>query len=106
MAGMKSWFVGVWKELKDLSSSFKATLPYFLGLTEHHKEVTEEYPDRVSARMPEDLPPRFRGLLNNNIAKCTGCRVCSDVCPIDCIRIETEPGPKKGEHWEIGRAHV
>ncbi len=85
--------------LKSMGSSLRVTLPYMLGWSEQNKVVTEEYPDRVSARMPEDLPTRYRGLLRNDIEKCGGCRVCSQICPVDCIRIEAEPGPEKGKSW-------
>src|SRR5690349_21871329 len=39
--------------------------------------------------------PRYRGFLHNDIERCSGCRYCADVCPIDCIHIETEPGPER-----------
>ena len=84
---------------KTLFKSLATTFPYMVGASVHHKEVTEEYPDRVSARMPEDLPPRFRGFLTNDINRCSGCRFCTDVCPIDCIHIETEPGPERNLSW-------
>lgn len=79
--------------------SLRTTFPYLVGASENFKEVTEEYPDRVSARMPEDLPPRYRGFLNNDIERCSGCRYCADVCPIDCIRIETEQGSQRNLSW-------
>jgi formate hydrogenlyase subunit 6/NADH:ubiquinone oxidoreductase subunit I len=90
---------GVFHAFKSFISAMKVTLPYIFGWTDKHKEVTEEYPDRVSARMPEDLPARFRGILKNDIDKCSGCRLCVSECPISCIRIETEPGPIKNESW-------
>lgn len=86
-------------KFKTIISSLKVTFPYLLGLSDNHKEITEEYPDRVSARMPEDLPVRFRGMIKNDITKCSGCRVCSDICPVSCIRIETETGPDKNKSW-------
>lgn len=79
--------------------SLRSTFPYLFKRGEHYRSATEEYPDRVSARMPEDMYPRFRGFLNNNIDVCSGCRYCADVCPVDCIRIETEPGPQKNVSW-------
>ncbi len=91
----KNIFVGSSK----IFSSMKATLPYLIGSSENYREATEEYPDRVSARMPEDLPARFRGLLNNDIKACSGCRYCAEACPVDCIRIETEPGPERNVSW-------
>lgn len=92
-----------WETLKQalqtLQNSLKTTFSYMFGISPSLKTITEEYPDRLSARMPEDLPLRFRGFLNNDITKCSGCRYCSDVCPIDCIHIETEPGPERNISW-------
>lgn len=85
--------------LETIVMAMLTTLPYLVGASSKYREVTEEYPDKVSARMPEDLPPRFRGFLKNEIEKCSGCRYCADVCPIDCIRIETEPGPERDLSW-------
>ncbi len=93
------WLSNLIHLVKELAKSMKATLPYLMGWTENHKEVTEEYPDRISARMPEDLPIRFRGILNNDISNCSGCKNCVSACPIDCIRLETEPGPEKNVSW-------
>lgn len=99
MSKMKGYFAKVWRGYETVIMSLRTTFPYLVGASENHKEVTEEYPDRVSARMPEDLPPRYRGFLHNDIERCSGCRFCSDVCPIDCIRIETEPGPERNLSW-------
>lgn len=87
------------KGLRTTYQALKATLPYVLGLRSEYRENTEEYPDRVSARMPEDLPNRVRGLLSNDIERCSGCRYCADVCPVDCIRIETESGQDRNLSW-------
>lgn len=70
----------------------QGVLPYLLGRGEMRKKVTEQYPDPVSSRTEDDLPPRTRGLLVNDIEKCTGCGDCRQVCPVECIRIETLPG--------------
>ncbi len=79
--------------------SMKTVAPYLFVSKEPFRSVTEEYPDRVSARMPEDLPVRYRGFLFNDIDQCSGCRYCYDVCPVECIRIETEPGPQRNLSW-------
>ncbi len=87
------------KKIKDAFQALKTTFPYFINIDENYKHITEEYPDRVSARMPEDLPKRYRGFLDNDIERCSGCRYCSDACPVDCIRIETEPGAQRNLSW-------
>ena len=99
MSGMKTYFSKVWSGCGTLFMALRTTFPYMVGASNTYKEVTEEYPDRVSARMPEDLPPRYRGFIHNDIEICSGCRYCSEVCPIDCIHIETEPGPERNLSW-------
>ncbi|MGE4232104.1 MAG: 4Fe-4S binding protein [Bacteriovoracia bacterium] len=90
---------GLSAALKNLISSAKVTVRYLFGARQSYETITEEYPNRLSARMPEDLPARYRGFLSNDISRCSGCRYCVDVCPVNCIRIETEPGPEKNQSW-------
>lgn len=86
---------------KSVLRSGFVLLPYWLNRNpdELHKEVTEQYPDPVSARTPDDLPARSRGKLVNDVEKCTGCGDCVKVCPVKCIVLETEPGPDIGKEW-------
>jgi NADH-quinone oxidoreductase subunit I len=98
-SGLKDYLKKVWSGCETLFMSLRTTFPYLVGSSESYKEGTEEYPDRVSARMPEDLPARYRGFLSNDIMRCSGCLYCTDVCPIDCIHIESEPGPQKNVIW-------
>lgn len=43
---------------------------------------TEAYPFK-----PIDVPARFRGKLDVDPEKCTGCAVCALVCPVFCIEM-------------------
>lgn len=76
-------------------------LPYLLSVRsgDLRKEVTEQYPDPVSSRTPDELPPRSRGLLFNDIDRCTGCKECERVCPVSCIQVENEPGVDASKTW-------
>lgn len=93
---------------QGMSSFFHAGLtliPYWVSFVspfrerDLRKEVTEQYPDPISSRTVDDLPPRTKGLLHNDIHRCTGCQECERICPSRCIRVENEPGPDALKHW-------
>ncbi len=88
-------FLGAW----SIAGSCFTALPYIFRWGELRKEVTEGYPDPVSSKTADDLPPRSRGLLFNDIDRCTGCRECEKICPSQCIRIDEEPGANLSKIW-------
>ena len=103
---MSSIFNAFFKYLKNLlsgihsiGSSCITALPYVLGWGEGRKEVTEQYPDPVSSRTADELPPKTRGILYNDIEHCTGCKDCTGVCPTNCINVENELGPDPSKNW-------
>lgn len=85
----------------SLSRALAASLPYLFNMNPNsmRKEITEQYPDPVSSRTVDDLPPRTRGLLKNDIRICIGCHDCARVCPTDCIRIESQHDPETQKEW-------
>ena len=97
---VKGWR-GALRDINRSLVSLRMTLPYIFGLTSRHRAITEEYPDRISARMPEDLPIKFRGFLRNDVKKCNGCGYCVKVCPVNCIRLETEEKPDHKKHIAV-----
>lgn len=93
------YFLGVWSFIRAFFGSFFTAFPYLVGMGEFRKEVTEQYPDPISSRTEDDLPPRTRGLLFNDIERCTGCRECERVCPTECFIVETHEGPEASKLW-------
>lgn len=78
---------------------FKSVLKHFTNDAEVRKIDTEFYPDPVSSRSKDDFPARSRGLLFNEIEKCTGCGDCKKVCPTQCIEVESEVNQKNNRAW-------
>jgi len=61
------------------------------------RPVTVQYPDRVSVRVQDQLPFRYRGILEVDLEICTGCLACERACPIDCIVIDAKKDPQTRE---------
>jgi len=96
---VQNYFGEIYKGIKSIKRAAFTTLPYLFGLGDLRKEITEQYPDPVSSRTEDDLPPKTRGYLFNDIDKCTGCGDCVVVCPVDCIEVATEQGPDGTQSW-------
>lgn len=97
--GITAYFADVRSSVRSVIGSCMTAFPYFFGVGEARKEVTEQYPDPISSKTEDDLPPRTRGLLKNDIEVCTGCRECERVCPTECFTIETQPGSDSTKLW-------
>jgi NADH-quinone oxidoreductase subunit I/NAD(P)H-quinone oxidoreductase subunit I len=54
------------------------------------RPMTIQYPDRVDIPVKDTLPARYRGILEVDLAICTGCQACERACPIACIAITME----------------
>jgi formate hydrogenlyase subunit 6/NADH:ubiquinone oxidoreductase subunit I len=94
-----NYFRDVRSTLRSVVGSCVAAFPYLTGLGDFRKEVTEQYPDPISSKTEDDLPPRTRGMLENKIEICSGCRECERVCPTECFAIETQPGADATKLW-------
>lgn len=99
LRAIRNYFLEIYYGVRSVVLSCFTAAPYLFGVGDLRKEVTEQYPDPISSRTEDDLPPRTRGLLFNDIEKCTGCGDCARVCPSRCIRVETEPTPDHGKEW-------
>jgi formate hydrogenlyase subunit 6/NADH:ubiquinone oxidoreductase subunit I len=62
---------------------------YLRGMDRRHKPMVELYPDIISARTSEDLFPKTKGFLDNDLNACTGCEDCISACPVSALSIES-----------------
>jgi NAD(P)H-quinone oxidoreductase subunit I len=82
---------GPWREyfeniLRAITSTFEG-----LSVTSSwlfRRPQTLQYPDRIDRPVQEQLPEGYRGILEVDLARCSGCLLCARACPIDCITIE------------------
>jgi formate hydrogenlyase subunit 6/NADH:ubiquinone oxidoreductase subunit I len=58
------------------------------------RPLTVQYPDRIEKPIQETLPDSYRGILEVDLDRCTGCLLCAKTCPIDCIDIVVEKNPE------------
>ncbi len=98
---IKTYFRELYLGARAMWLAVSAALPYLNGgrSQDIRKEVTEQYPDPVSSRTADDLPPRTRGLLFNDIERCTGCGDCERVCPTHAIRLEAVDLAESAKTW-------
>ena len=77
-------------------TSIQDQMKYVFRWDQRHKSVVELYPDKASSRSLIDMFPLYRGYLNNDLTKCSGCEVCISTCPVSALRIIKENRPGSG----------
>ncbi len=75
--------MGVIKEIIDVAKSLgkglKVTVKYWFSPS---STITVQYPEEKRA-----LSERTRGILFNDVVKCTACSACVLACPVKCISL-------------------
>ncbi|MDA8121735.1 MAG: NADH-quinone oxidoreductase subunit I [Deltaproteobacteria bacterium] len=85
--GFKAYVDDIVEAVVTTAKGMRITARYGVDAKE---EVTQQYPEE--RRETDD---RFRGILHNDIARCTSCTMCAKVCPVDCITLESVRGADK-----------
>jgi formate hydrogenlyase subunit 6/NADH:ubiquinone oxidoreductase subunit I len=99
---VQRWTQEIWLVLHSAFGAAYAILPYLINseaAEDRRKEFTEQYPDPVSSRTGDDFPPRTRGLLRNEIDRCTGCGDCISICPTQALSLATDSIPGQTKLW-------
>lgn len=100
-SALKEYLSHIYQTAHSVARALAASVPYLFNLNPNNlrKEVTEQYPDPVSSKTVDDLPPRTRGLLHNAIEQCIGCHECEKICPVQCIQMKTERPEANQKEW-------
>ena len=56
--------------------------------------LTIQYPDRSEQPVQVMLPDTYRGVLEVDLCRCTGCMLCARACPIDAIALKVAKNPE------------
>jgi len=99
--GFMDYISSTKRNIVSILRSLKTTVRYIFNKNPNspYKEITEQYPDPVSSKTPDDLPARTRGVLKNKIEQCIGCHECALVCPTQTIFIESEKQEDTQKEW-------
>lgn len=93
------YFSEIFASLRSVLGAIWVAIPYLFSVGDLRREVTEQYPDPISSKTEDDLPPRTKGFIHNDIDRCTGCGDCKKICPANCIAVETEMGLDPSKKW-------
>ena len=85
MGAVRDYFAAIGRSITTLGDGLAVTFSYLL-----RKPTTIQYPDRSGKPVVSMLPERSRGILENDIERCTGCGMCAKQCPIDVIKVVVE----------------
>ena len=98
---MKKYFTDIWTTLTTILGGMGITLVHLVRA--RNDNVTLQYPEERWPRPERNIGFEhsnynvIRSRLHVDMDDCIGCLKCERVCPVDCIKIETEKAPNRGE---------
>ena len=98
---MKRYFTDIWETLTTILGGMGITLVHLVRA--RNDNVTLQYPEERWPRPERNIGFEhsnynvIRSRLHVDMDDCIGCLKCERVCPVDCIKIETEKAPNRGE---------
>ena len=98
---MKRYFTDIWSTLTTILGGMSITLVHLIRA--RNDNVTLQYPEERWPRPERNIGFEhssynvIRSRLHVDMDDCIGCLKCERACPVDCIKIETEKAPKRGE---------
>ena len=98
---MKRYFTDIWETLTKILGGMGITLVHLVRA--RNDNVTLQYPEERWPRPERNIGFEhsnynvIRSRLHVDMDDCIGCLKCERACPVDCIKIETEKAPNRGE---------
>ena len=98
---MKRYFTDIWSTLTTILGGMGITLVHLIRA--RNDNVTLQYPEERWPRPERNIGFEhsnynvIRSRLHVDMDDCIGCLKCERACPVDCIKIETEKAPNRGE---------
>jgi len=86
------YFRNIWKVGFSTFEGLAVTFSWMF-----RRPITVQYPDKIDKPIPETLPDNYRGFLEVDIERCTGCSQCAKACPIGCIALDIEKNAETKE---------
>ena len=89
-------YVGVYTVLVGMVITFRQMLK---------PRVTHQYPYQYEFERKDnyrEIPIGYRGQLHNRVEDCIVCNKCAQICPVDCIYIDSRKpsGGRGAKLWE------
>ena len=98
---MKRYFTDIYESVSSILSGMSITLLHLFKA--RNDNVTLQYPEEKWPRPERNIGFNhnsynvIRSRLHVDMDDCIGCLKCERACPVDCIKIETEKAPSRGE---------
>ena len=98
---MKKYFTDIWATLTTILGGMGITFVHLIRA--RNDNVTLQYPEERWPRPERNIGFEhsnynvIRSRLHVDMDDCIGCLKCERACPVDCIKIETEKAPNRGE---------
>lgn len=95
-APLRAWLQDITRASTSIFEGLAVTMSWMF-----RRPATIQYPDRIDKPVQEMLPDGYRGILEVDLLRCSGCMLCQRACPIDCLDIVVVKDPQtKGRFIE------
>ncbi len=89
---VRNYFTNIRKAVVSIFEGLTVTSSWFF-----RRPATIQYPDKIEKPVQEMLPENYRGILEVDVARCSGCALCSKTCPIGALAVNVEKNAETGE---------